>query len=86
MKTVIRGVLCDPDTATLIAKESNGATIENLAQLNAVELYRTVSGRFFVQRTMGPQFSTELLSRTDAMALYGSMTDRRLDLDEAFAD
>jgi len=86
LKTVIHGVLCDPSTATLIAKESNEATIENLAQLNAVELYRTVSGRFFVQRSIGPQLSIELLSRTDAMALYGSLPDRRLNFDQAFAD
>ncbi len=86
MKTVIHEVICDPGIATLIATESNEAMIETAAQLNSTELYRTVTGRFFVERVTDREITIELTSRTAAMSLYGSLPDRRLDFDEAFAD
>jgi len=87
MKMIIRGVVCDPEHATLIAEGTNESSIDSFDDLRRVELYRTPGGHhYFAQNEVGYDMDVELLSRTDAMQLYDALPDHHLEFTQAFAD
>jgi hypothetical protein len=75
MKQNLNGFLCDTDTARLIA---TGPTRSSL--------YRTNRGHFFCVKEDAFTVTFKLLTEGVAMDLYGSMSDRKLDFDDAFDD
>ncbi len=94
MRTTIDGILCDTATSTLIARREHppdpDADFFGGYQGGITELYRTVLGRFFVEESDGfgiVCLPTKLLrSKGEAMDLYESLPDKRLDFDDAFED
>jgi hypothetical protein len=93
MRTTIDGVLCDTATSTLIARRERppdpDADMFGGYPGDTTELYRTILGHFFVTETDGIgiwSLPTKLLRKTEAMDLYESLPDKRLDFDDAFED
>jgi hypothetical protein len=75
MKQNINGFLCDTDTARLVATGRMG-----------VSLYRTNRGYFFCVEEHAFTITFQSLTKGGAMDLYESMSDRKLDFEEAFDD
>jgi hypothetical protein len=86
LEQTIHGIYCDPDHSTLIAEETNEATLDRFDDLRRFELYRTKSGHYFMQSEVGYDMKLTLLSRTEAMRVYNAMPDQRLEMTQAFAD
>ncbi len=79
MKKSFNGKLCDTNTSTLIA------ALKSSTDEVGIELYRTVRGVFFVFKYIKPhKEALQLLSKPEAMDLYESLPDQKLDYDETF--
>jgi hypothetical protein len=72
----IHGVLCDPNQATLVAKQTNESQIDDFADLRRVEVYKTSDGHYFAQTEVGNDINLQMLSSNEdeAMQLYSEMT------------
>ena len=87
MRVMVDGVNCDPEHATLVAQSTNESSINSVHDRRCCELFRTQGGHhYFVENAEGSNLSVELISRTEAMKIYDSLPDHRLDFTQAFAD
>jgi len=84
MRQTINGVLCDTATATLIAEAESGQREIGGSGWNCKYLYRTILGHFFVLSEINFGLDITLLKREEAMDLFLSLPDQKLDFDEAF--
>jgi hypothetical protein len=90
-KKEIDGVLCDTDTATLVAQQSNETPEDDLDLSwliwESTSLYKSVTWRFFVvyhkQDIFFGNSTFKLLKKTEAMDLFESLP-HTLDFDEVF--
>ncbi len=85
MRTTIDGTRCDTARGRIELPTPRQTLIARHEHLP--ELYRTILGRFFVREEADGGFETaKLLRKTEAMQLYESLPDKRLEFDDAFED
>jgi hypothetical protein len=95
MKQAFGGVVYDTDTAILIARNEHQFCIETLKTgLTNVDLLRTPTGRYFKYEKTAPFFGDDEehdpeltpLTLEEAISVYSTLTDRRLEFEDAFPD
>jgi hypothetical protein len=95
MRQAFGGVVYDTDAAILLARNEHRFCIETLKTgLKNVDLFRTPDGLYFKYEKTVPFFGDDddydpeltPLSLEEAVILYNTLTDRRLEFEDAFPD